>query len=143
MLSVTYLRRALRALVLIMWAPMPVWAATLMAESGGLSEFANVSWSVLALAFGLSTLSGATALVWRLDQELRKSPDGKLPRPWLFAASNLLGSWTAGALAWITSQSQSAGVWGTLGVVILLSFGGARAIEALAERYLNKPGALP
>lgn len=140
MLSVTYLRRALHALVLIMWAPMPVWAAATLAQaSAGLSDFGEIRWSILALAFGLSTLSGATALVWRLDQELRRSPDGKLPRPWLFAASNLMGSWTAGALAWITSQSQSAGVWPTLGLVILLSFGGARAIEAMAEKYLNKP----
>ena len=101
MLPVTYIRRVLRALVLIMWAPMPVWAATVIADSGaaGLSEFEEIRWGVLALAFGLSTLSGATALVWRLDRELRAAPDGKLPRLWLFVASNLMGSWLAGAFA--------------------------------------------
>lgn len=139
MLSVTYVRRALRGLLLIMWAPMPVWAASMLADGGGgLTEFENIRWSVLALAFGLSTLSGATALVWRLDQELRKSPDGKLPRPWLFSASNIMGSWLAGIFAWISSQSQNAGVWPTLVLVILLSFIGARAIETIAEKYLNK-----
>ena len=143
MLSVTYVRRALRALVLLMWAPMPVWAATLAMQDGGLSEFQNVSWGVLALAFGLSTLSGATALVWRLDKELRAAPDGKLPRLWLFVASNIMGSWLAGAFAWIGAMAIDRDVWATLSVVILLSFGGARAIEALSEKYINKPESAP
>ena len=134
MISIAYLRRALRILVLIMWLPMPVWAATVAIAH----PFDGIDFPVLALAFGLSTLSGATALVWRLDQELRKSPDGKLPRPWLFAASNILGSWTAGVLAWVGAQSQDSGVWLTLALVIAISFGGARAIEVLAERYINK-----
>jgi hypothetical protein len=135
MISVAYIRRALRILIAMMWLPMPLWAATLATSS---HPFESVDLPVLALAFGLSTLSGATALVWRLDRELRHAPDGQLPRPWLFAASNILGSWTAGALAWIGSQSQAAGVWATLGVVIVLSFGGARVIEVLAEKYINK-----
>jgi hypothetical protein len=135
MITVAYLRRALRILVCLMWLPMPVWAATVAV---GAHPFDSVDLPVLALAFGLSTLSGATALVWRLDRELRTSPDGHLPRPWLFAASNILGSWTAGAFAWITSQSQDGGVWLTLGVVIVASFAGARLIEVVAERYINK-----
>jgi hypothetical protein len=129
-----YLSRALRILVVLMWLPMPVWAVTVAATH----PFHTIDFPVLALAFGLSTLSGATALVWRIDQELRNAPDGKLPRPWLFATSNILGSWTAGTLAWVAAQSQGAGVWLTLAVVIAISFGGARAIEALAERYINK-----
>jgi hypothetical protein len=135
MISVSYIRRALRILLALMWLPMPVWAATLATDA---HPFETIDLPVLALAFGLSTLSGATALVWRLDKELRNAPDGVLPRPWLFAASNILGSWTAGALAWIGSQSQASGVWATLGVVIVLSFGGARVIEVLAEKYINK-----
>lgn len=138
MLTVNYLRRSLYSLLLMMWVPMPIWAATLAVDAGGFNEFANVSFPVLALAFSLSTLSGATALVWRLDKELRASPDGKLPRPWLFASSNMLGSWTAGALAWLMAQSQGVGVYSTLIIVILLSFGGARALEVLAEKYINR-----
>ena len=134
MISTAYLRRALHLIVVIMWLPMPVWAAAVVVAH----PFDGIDFSVLALAFGLSTLSGATALVWRLDAELRKAPNGKLPRPWLFAGANLLGSWTAGSLAWITSQGQGSGVWTTLAVVIVLSFGGARAIELLAERYINR-----
>lgn len=137
MISAAYLSRALRTLTVIMWLPMPVWAAT-VATATATHPFDSVDLSVLALAFGLSTLSGATALVWRLDAELRQSPDGKLPRPLLFASANLLGSWTAGALAWIASQSQQSGTWATLAAVIVLSFAGARGIELLAERYLNK-----
>ena len=134
MISVTYISLALRTLTIIMWLPMPVWAATVATEH----PFERVDLGVLALAFGLSTLSGATALVWRLDAALRAAPDGKLPRPLLFASANLLGSWTAGSLAWIASQSQDSGVWLTLAAVILLSFGGARAIELLTEKYINK-----
>jgi len=135
MISIAYLRRALRILAVLMWIPMPAWAVTLAVSA---HPFQAIDLPVLALAFGLSTLSGATALIWRLDRELRDSPDGKLPRPWLFAASNLLGSWLAGSLAWIASQSQSVGVWATLATVIILSFGGARVIEVLAEKYINR-----
>lgn len=135
MISALYLRRALRLLVVMIWLPVPVWAASVV--SGG-HTFEQIDFAVLSLAFGLSTLSGATALVWRIDQELRKAPDGKLPRPWLFAASNILGSWTAGTLAWVASQGQDAGVWITLAAVIAVSFGGARALEKLSEKYTEK-----
>lgn len=134
MISTAYVVQMLRTLTLMMWLPMPVWASTLVTGH----PFERVDLAVLALAFGLSTLSGATALVWRLDASLRASPDGKLPRPLLFASANLLGSWTAGSLAWIGAQSQDGGVWTTLATVILLSFGGARAIEILTEKYINK-----
>lgn len=139
MLTVYFLRRALWALVAMMWMPTVAWAATLTSQE----VFSAIDWPVLALAFGLSTLSGATALVWRIDRELRNAPDGKLPRPLLFAASNLLGSWLAGALAWIMAQSQASGVWATLVIVILLSFSGARAIEVLAEKYINRAEVRP
>lgn len=137
-LSVNYLRRALWAPIVLMWIPMAAWAATVSEAP----VFEGVDWSVLALAFGISTLSGATALVWRIDRELRTAPDGKLPRPWLFVLSNALGSWTAGALAWLISQSQGVSVYPTMVVVILLSFGGASAIEKLAEKYINREGPL-
>lgn len=134
MISVAYLSRALRILIFVMWLPMPVWAATVAT----IHPFDTIDFPVLALAFGLSTLSGATALVWRLDQELRKSPDGTLPRPWLFAASNIFGSWTAGTLAWVAAQGQDAGVWLTLASVIAVSFGGARVLEKVSEKYSEK-----
>jgi uncharacterized membrane protein YfcA len=134
MISAEYLSRALRILVVLMWLPMPVWAAAIATAH----PFDQIDFSVLALAFGLSTLSGATALVWRLDQELRNAPDGKLPRPWLFAASNIFGSWTAGTLAWVAAQGQDAGVWLTLASVIAVSFGGARVLEKVSEKYAEK-----
>lgn len=135
MISAAYMSIALRLLVVMMWLPMPVWAASVVVSG---HPFDAIDFPVLALAFGLSTLSGATALVWRIDQELRRSPDGKLPRPWLFASSNILGSWTAGTLAWIAAQGQGLGVWVTLAMVIAISFGGARALETLSEKYINK-----
>ena len=119
-----------------MWAPTSAYAATLVG-AGGVMDI-DFNWFTLALMFGLSTLSGGTALVWRIDLELRKAPDGKLPNPRLFAASNMMGSWTAGALAWVTSQGQELGVFPTLGAVILMSFGGARALELAAEKYLAR-----
>ena len=119
----------------MIWAPVPAWAASLAVSIN--DPLMNINFPVLALAFSLATLSGATALIWRLDKELRSSPDGKLPRPWLFAASNIMGSWTAGALAWITSQGQEFSVWQTLAMVILFSFGGARLIELLVEKYIS------
>jgi heme O synthase-like polyprenyltransferase len=129
-----YLVLALRILLVIMWLPMPVWAAAVAVDH----PFKRIDFPVLALAFGLSTLSGATALVWRLDQELRRAVDGKMPRPFLFAASNLLGSWTAGTLAWVGSQGLEQSIWVTLAFVIAVSFGGARFLEKVSEKYADK-----
>ncbi len=91
---------------------------------------------VLVLAF-MATLSGSAALLYRLRQELRDSGDGVISRPWLFVSTNMLGSWVAAVLAVALAQSQAAGVWTEIGMVISASFGGARVIEAVAERYFG------
>lgn len=85
----------------------------------------------------MATLSGAAALLYRLRQELRDAGDGVISRPWLFVCTNMLSAWVASVLAVALAQSQNAGVWTEIGMVISASFGGARVIEAVAERYFG------
>uniref|UniRef100_UPI0025F63590 hypothetical protein n=1 Tax=uncultured Xylophilus sp. TaxID=296832 RepID=UPI0025F63590 len=66
-----------------------------------------------------------------------------LPRPLLFCAAHMLGSWLAGTLAFITAQQQVMDVWLGLGLVIVASFIGAKFVEGAAERYLARVPGLP
>lgn len=124
----------LRTLLVFMWTPA-VLATSMLVLDGAIT----IPLAMLVLAMLVASLSGTTALVLRIDSELRKSPDAKLPRPWLFASAHMLGSWLAGTLAFILSQQWKSDVWVTLGLVLVASFMGAKFIEAIAEKYLTKP----
>lgn len=94
-----------------------------------------------ALACLVSTLSGATALAYRInilliEDSLSENPKG-LVRPWLFVLANMGGSWLAGALGFIMGRMNTWDVWTTLFGILLLSFAGAKGIEMLAERWLG------
>lgn len=140
MLQVAYMRKILRALVFIMWAPMPAIAATLILDESSIDTFSRGSWALVALAFGLSTFSSATALLLRIDRELGNSPDGRLPRPLLFVSSNLMGSWLAGIFAWLGSIGMGHDVVATVSFVIVASFSGAIVIEKAVEKYVGSFG---
>lgn len=133
-----YLRTILRLLLVGLWTPTLAVAAVAVTLQSTLSD---VSGLAVVIVVALSTLSGATALVTRIDRELRDRPDATLPRPWLFASAHMLGSWLAGALAFIIAEGQQFNDWLELGFVIAASFTGAKFIEAIAEKYLAK--ALP
>ena len=93
---------------------------------------------LLIVVIALSTLAGATALVIRIDRELRDKPGVVFERPTLFAVAHMLGSWLAGTLAFILAESQNMNDWGELGFIITASFMGAKFIELVAEKYLIK-----
>ena len=124
----------MRAMLVLLWVPTSAWAAqiTLHQTLDGLTA------ASLAIVFALSSLSGATALVLRIEKELRASTDGKLPRPWLFASAHMLGSWLASVLALFVGEAQDMNDWLVLGMIVCAGFGGAKFIEMVAEKYLSK-----
>ena len=121
-------------MLVLMWAPA-AFATTVLVLDGAVS----IPLAMMVLSTLIASLSGATALVLRIDSQLRASADAKLPRPWLFASAHMLGSWLAGTLAFILTQQRQSDVWVTLGFVLVASFGGAKFIEAIAEKYLARP----
>lgn len=133
-MTARYLRICLRAMLVCLWAPTLSTAAALLVIVDGTVA---VPISLLIVTAMLSSLSGATALVIRIDRELRATT-GPLPRPWLFAAAHMLGSWLAGTLAFMVGQQQRMDVWFALGFVIVASFLGAKFIELMAEKYLGR-----
>lgn len=133
-MNINYLRLCLRALVVLLWLPAVAWAGTLISIDGALS----VPLSLVVISTMLSTMSGATALLIRIDKELQAAPDKPLPRPWLFCGAHMGGSWLAGTLGFIISRHQAVDVWLAMGMVIVASFLGAKFIEMVAERYLAR-----
>ena len=115
-----------------MWLPGIALASTVTIAK----TLEGMTLTALAIVFVLSTLSGATALIQRIDRELRESVDKKLPRPTLFAAAHMLGSWMAGALAFLIAEGQDVNDWLELGIIIVASFAGAKFIESISEKYL-------
>jgi hypothetical protein len=132
---VAYLIIILRALVFLMWAPAAVFAAT-VAATGVDSSPLNVPASLVVATTMFSTLMGATTLAFRLVKQLQENPEKPLVRPWLYCLAHMLGSWGAGALCFVIAMSQGYGVWSLLALVMAGSFGGATALEKLAERVL-------
>lgn len=132
-----YWIRVLHAAVIYLWAPAPVLAAAAVAMARG-DSVESVSVALAGVALLLSTLSGVTALLWRVERELRAEPDKPLPRPWLFASSHMACSWLAGALAFALSEAQSLNEWWEVSAVIAASFAGATFVQAAAERMLGK-----
>lgn len=127
------------AILTMKLALMCLWPGVVFAASITLSATINqLTPGVYAIVFALSTLAGATALVMRIDRELRATPGQPLPRPYLFVASHMLGSWTAGVLAFFMCESQNVGDWAELIVIVLSAFTGAKSIEAVAEQYLKR-----
>lgn len=134
MMNVTYLITALKILVLCLWVPAVAWSAQVTLDET-LKGLTALSVTVVMV---LSTLSGATALLIRIDKEMRRKPEQELPRPTLFVMAHMLGSWTAGVLAFIISESQNANDWVELGGIVVASFLGAKFVELIAERWLPK-----
>lgn len=134
-ITVNYLRAVMHAMLALMWTPALVFAGTVTLQTA----IDGVTGQVLVLVGALSSLSGATALARRIDRELRAVPGAALPRPYLFCASHMLGSWLGGAIGFMTCEG--AGVitgWGEMVFICITSFSGATFVEMLVEKYLFK-----
>ncbi len=132
-MTTRYISICLRALLLLMWAPAALATGVIVIDAG-----VQVSLALVGVSMLLSTLSGATALVLRLDRELRQAPDAPLIKPWLFCTAHMLGSWLAGIVAFIGATSAGLDVWLKLSSVVLGSFLGAKFLEARAEAFAGR-----
>jgi LydA holin phage, holin superfamily III len=127
------------AIVMMKLALILVWPSVCWAASITLSTTINqLTPGVFMIVFALSTLAGVTALVMRIDRELRAMPGQPLPRPYLFVACHMLPSWLAGLLAFFICESQNVGDWVELILIVLSAFTGSRSIEAAVEQYLKR-----
>lgn len=133
-MNIDYIRITLRCMMLALWLPAIAFASTVTLSQ----TLSGVTPSALVIVVLLSSLSGATALLQRIDRELRDTNAATLPRPALFACAHMLGSWLAGSLAFILAEGQNVNDWLELGLIICSSFAGAKFIEAVSEKYLSR-----
>lgn len=121
--------------ILLLWISNSVWAADVLS----LSDLGMNDWRLTALFVGFSTLSSITALLWRVDKELRAvAPNSKFPRLWLFALVNILGGWLSAIVVFAGAMAASAGTLPILIAVIVASFGGAQVVEAASKRMIKR-----
>jgi hypothetical protein len=136
-MTTKYVSIIIRLMMLAAWLPTVAFAgmvAALAPEAAAMGF--NVPLVVLVVNFGFSTLAAITTLAIRINAQLMAAPDKPLPHPWVFCIAHIGGSWLAGAFFFIIGQHQQVGLWMGLGIVILASFTGAKALEMAVERYL-------
>jgi hypothetical protein len=133
---------ALRALSLCLLAPIVGFAGALAATGGNDSPL-NVPIVLLVATMFLSTLAGAATLSIQVMGELKANakagePARPLLHPALYCLSHMLGSWCAGALAFLVAMERQAGVWWLLASVLVCSWIGAALLERVAKSWAMK-----
>lgn len=92
---------------------------------------------ILLVVFLISTLSGATALVVKLDSDLRADNISK--NLFVFFTSNIFGSWLAGMVGFLIAKATGVeNVWNQLLMICLMAYTGARGLEKISEYRLSK-----
>ena len=129
-MSLSYLRVAMRCMLIALWMPALAFASSITIDK----TLQGITLTTLSVVFVLSSLSGATALLQRIDRELRESKTDQLLRPALFASAHMLGSWLAGCLAFVMAEAADANDWAELSIIICASFAGAKFIESVSEK---------
>lgn len=131
-----YIYTITKIVLFLLW-PLSVTAAVV---TGTVDPFIGVTGVHVLVMLVISTLSGLTALTIRIDSELKrhKDKDKSLPRPVLFVASHMLGSWLAGVLSVAIAQQNDFSIWAQISIVIAASFSGAKFVEKISEFYIGK-----
>jgi hypothetical protein len=137
---------ALKACLALAWtATFAAAYAAALGRDGGQGGVLGLDPMLLVLTAIISTLSGGTALAWRINDLMLKEDERvaaqggerrPFVRPWLFAGAHMGGSWMAGTLLFLFARAGDWGVWHTLAGVLIASFAGAKFIELAAERWL-------
>lgn len=114
------------------------WPATLFAAQSLQSAIVGVSWVTWLMLAVLSTLSGVTALFWRLA-DMFKDPSRPVPTHLhLLIASQMLCSWLAGILAFVLAMHAEIPEWWMCASIIIASFSGSRFIDKVSERLFSQ-----
>jgi hypothetical protein len=137
----TYVSYLFWSMLAMVWVPTLAFAGVVAVTPAG--EVLNVPAVIVVVNLILSTLAGVTTLAIRINAQLFAAPESKLPRPLLFCTAHMMGSWLAGTSVFLLSQHLQVGIWMGFMQVLLASFGGAKVLEMLAEKYLPmRPSAL-
>ncbi|WP_157900205.1 hypothetical protein [Rhodoferax koreensis] len=138
-LTASLLRRLIWGLIAMVWLPLAALPALAAISPGAVAlvDPLNIQPALLFTAVVISTMSGATSLLMRIDRELSAAAGKPLPRPWIMSSSHMFGAWLAGILAFILSQQSGFGLWSTLGSVLSASFLGSKFLEVMTEKYLS------
>lgn len=131
----TNLVRILMAIIVALWIPTLAAAATIVMSHG--SEPLVLDPVLIAFSCLLALMAGGTTLAIRLNMLIAADPEKPLVRPGLFCLAHMGGSLCAGIVGFMIGRQQSWDVWSSLIFVFVMSFGGARIMEALAEKYLG------
>lgn len=122
------LLRVIRGFLILAW-PATVFAAQNLGEA-----FGSIGWATGLILFLLSTMSGLTALFWRLA-DMFKSPDRPVPQYLhLVIVAQMLSSWLAGVLAFLLAMHFEVSPWWLGASIVAASFAGSRAIDMLSAR---------
>lgn len=127
----------IRSLLLVKIALTVLWPTTAYAAVTIMSTLEGLTWGIVGILFFISSLAGITSLVVRLDREIRRT-GRPVKAPLLFAAVNMLGSWTAAVFAFFVAEGSSMQDWTELGLILIASFGGARVLEKATDKYLER-----
>ena len=125
---------------LLTWSLPAMWTPTIAAAtvvSLKASEALVLDFTLVVISGVITLLAGLTTLAIRVNAHLGVDPDAKLVRPFLFCSAHLLGSALAGLAAFVIGLANGWGNGPTLVAVLLMSFGGAAALEKVVERYLS------
>ena len=133
-MSPLYISRALLGVIVSMWIPTLVFAATLVAARG--DEPLALDPLLMGFSCLLATMAGGTTLAIRLNTMVQE-PSKPLVKPWLFCGGHMGGSWCASTVAFLIGRQQSWDVWSSLIFVFVMGFAGARGMETLVEKYLG------
>lgn len=144
-MSAQALLARLRFCILYIVWPIAAGCSPLVANAAeitfgqGFAQIPGIAWIAV---LGLSTLAGVTALLLRISAQINEGPDGATAKPMkdarIFAAAHMCGSWLAGVVVFLLALH---GAWPDFLVgaaIILASFGGAKTLELLTERFFNK-----
>lgn len=126
------LLRYLQAFLLLAWPPALFAAQTLEDALGGITGW---TWFIL---FMISTISGATALVWRLATMVagvEKPVDSHLH---LVVVGQMLSSWLAGLLAFFLGSRFGFQPLEVCAAIVVASFLGSKFIDMVGERWLTR-----
>jgi hypothetical protein len=124
--------RALRDSLWFLW-PAAVSASPLTFGQS-IEQVTAFEWVLVAV---LSTLSGVTALLLRISNQVNEDPPRPINHLWLLAASHMCGSWLAGLMAFFgASHFHMAGMITGL-FVPAVSFGGAKSCELIYTSVMS------
>lgn len=126
------LLRYLQAFILLAWPPALFAAQTLEDALGGITGW---TWFFL---FMISTLSGVTALLWRLSSMVSGAEKPVNSHLHLVVLAQMTSSWLAGLLSFLLGSRFGLQPLEVCAAIIVASFLGSKFIDIVGEKWLTR-----